>query len=385
MLDKNQKLHRLVVDSFAEILDLLGPWVDETFYDFGSINLVPNSVYVIGRQQLMDNLKKIRELCYDPNYLMVFNNSAEGSWTIASQLLQLKIDDLVRDRRLLLISGAEVGPEHLCLTHEHLLTKILDFSETAKAQAHTQEIFSKKHKPYQFLFLNGRARPHRKYLYERFRKMGLLDRALYTMLEAKPCVVRSFSLYEDGTNLMAIPSELRRLPDEYEVDRYRNPVFGPIIPDRTFLKQELFRREWGEIYLYHQPYVDTYFSLITETVCAESNISFRTEKIAKPLAMGHPFIVAASRNYYRDLRNLGFKTFDHVIDESFDQIDDVQARMDRLIVVVDDLCRQDLGGFLGQCESVCKYNQQHLAQFTQEHRQAFPSKFFQFVNEHARS
>ena len=364
---------------------MLKPFADETFYDFALVESRAESIYIIGRQQMMDNRSRIRAMCEDPNYVMIFNNSAEGSWTIDSQLLQLKIDDLVRAGKLLVISGADITRDHVCLTHEHLLTKIMDFDQTREAQEWTDRVFETKHKPYTFLFLNGRARPHRKYLYERLKRLHLLDQSLYTMLDAKPTVVRRFVFRENGTDVMATPSPLQRLPDEYEVERYRDPEFGPIVPDRTFLKQELFRREWGEIYLYHRPYVDTYFSLVTETVCSESDISFRTEKIAKPLAMGHPFVVAANRGFYRDLRNLGFQTFDKVIDESFDLIEDAQARMDRLIEVINDLCQQDLGSFLDACRSICKYNQQHLAQFTQEHRQTFPGRFFQFVSEHARS
>lgn len=379
-----QKRHRLVVDAQAEIASMLKPWVDESFYEFNKIDPVPGSLYVIGRQQFIENPTKVREMCTSDDYVMVFNNSAEGSWTMETHLLQLKIDQLVRDRQLLLIAGAPPTPEHLCLTHEHLLVKIMDFDQTALAQTSTVKVFDTKHKPYQFLFLNGRARPHRKYLYEHLRRRGLLDRSLYTMLDAKPTVVRRFCFREHGIDVMATPTPLRRLPDEYEVERYRNPEFGPIVLDRTNLKQELFRREWGEIYLYDKPYIDTYFSLVTETVCSESDISFRTEKIAKPLAMGHPFIVAANRGFYRDLRDLGFRTFEPMIDESFDLIEDAQTRMDRLIQVVQDLCKQDLDGFMDQCLAICKYNQQHLAQFTQEHRQAFPNRFFQFVSEHAR-
>jgi hypothetical protein len=364
---------------------MLRPWADEKFYEFAKVDPVPGSIYVIGRQQYIDNRAKIRDMCESGLYFMIFNNSAEGSWTMETQLLQLKIDDLVRAGRLHVISGADITSQHVSLVHEHLLIKIMDFDQTREAQSWTDDIFSSDPKPYTFLFLNGRARPHRKYIYERLKRLGLLDRSLYTMLDAKPCVVRRFSLRENGIDVMATATPLQRLPDEYEVERYRNPHFGPIVLDRTNLKQELFRQEWGEIYLYHRPYVDTYFSLVTETVCSESDISFRTEKIAKPLAMGHPFLVAANRGFYRDLRDLGFKTFGHVIDESFDDIEDAQARMDRLIVVVNDLCQQDLGSFLDACRAVCKYNQEHLAQFTQEHRQAFPSRFFQFVSEHARS
>ena len=379
------KLRRLVLDHFGEVFDMLKPFADETFYDFGQVESRADSVYVIGRQQMLDHMPRIRAMCEDPTYVMIFNNSAEGSWTIDTQLLQLKIDDLVRAGKLLVISGADITRDHICLTHEHLLIKIMDFEQTREAQQWTDQIFDLKQKPYTFLFLNGRARPHRKYLYERMKRRGLLDGSLWTMLDAKPTVVRRFTLREDGVDVMATATPLQRLPDEYEVERYREPEFGPIVPDRTFLKQELFRREWGEIYLYHRPYVDTYFSLVTETVCSESDISFRTEKIAKPLAMGHPFVVAANRGFYRDLRALGFRTFGHVIDEGFDLVDDAQQRMDRLITVVSDICSQDLGSFLDACRDTCKYNQQHLAEFTQEHRRAFPERFFQFINTHARS
>lgn len=364
---------------------MLKPWTDESYYEFASVEPVIGSTYIIGRQQFLDNRVKVFDMCASDDYSMIFNNSAEGSWTMETHLLQLKIDQLVRDKRLLLIAGAPPTLEHPCLTHEHLLVKIMDFDQTIEAQCFTDQIFETKSKPYLFLCLNGRARPHRKYLYENLRRRGLLEQSLYTMLDARPCVVRRFSFREDGIDVMATPTPLQRLPDEYEVERYRDPEFGPIVPDRTNLKQELFRHEWGDIYLYHKPYVDTYFSLVTETVCSESDISFRTEKIAKPLAMGHPFLVAANRGFYRDLRNLGFRTFDRIIDESFDQIDDAQARINRLMQVVEDLCAQDLGSFLDQCRPICKYNQQHLAQFTHEHRQAFPGRFFQFVSEHARS
>ena len=369
----------------AEIYRMMEPWTDETFWDFSKVIPQPNTIYVIGRQHFIDDMVRIRQLCETGQYTIVFDNSAEGSWTLEAQLRKLKLWELVTNKKLLVIGGADMASCDTCLVHEHLLTSIMDYDETFLAQKSTEEIFRKKSKPYSFLFLNGRARPHRKYLYERLRRLGLLDRTLYTMLHAIPDISRRFTLCDNDVDIMATPTELRRLPDEYEVERYRKPEFGPIVPDQTFLKQELFRREWGDIYLYHRPYVDTYFSLVTETICAESDISFRTEKIAKPLAMGHPFVIAANRGYYCDLRNLGFQTFDHVIDESFDEIDDAQDRMDRLIQILQDLCKQDLDSFIDQCKARCKYNQQRLAEFTQEHRQAFPTRFFQFIQDHARS
>jgi hypothetical protein len=373
---------RLVTDTMSEVYDLLKPWTDQSFWDFSQVSLEPGTIYVFGRQHLLDNLSQIRDLAQTGQYTFVFGNSAEGAWTLETQLKSLRIDQLVREGKILVIAGAEISPEYAHVTHEHFLPRILDYDQNLQAQQHTHEIFSHKHKPYKFLFLNGRARPHRKYMYERFRRSGILDHALWTMLDAKPTIVRSFQFRENGIDVMATSSALQRLPDHYEVDRYREPVFGPINPESSNLKQELFDKEWGEIYLEPAPYVDTYFSLVTETICAESAYSFRTEKIAKPLAMGHPFIVTSNQGFYKDLHDLGFKTFGHVIDETFDSIPNHQERVDRIIQVVTDLCQQDLASFLEECYNVCKYNQQHLAEIRIQERQKFPERFFQFVNQY---
>ena len=88
--------------------------------------------------------------------------------------------------------------------------------------------------------------------------------------------------------------------------------------------------------------------------------------------------------YYRDLRDAGFQTFGHVIDESFDQIDNDQDRLARIVTVVDDLCHNDLASFLSECYNVCKYNQQHLAELRTKVRKDFPDRFQQFINERFR-
>ena len=108
------------------------------------------------------------------------------------------------------------------------------------------------------------------------------------------------------------------------------------------------------------------------------------EKIAKVLAMGHPWICATNAGFYRDMRNLGFRTFDGIIDESFDSIDDPKTRMDRVVDVVRDLCHQDLDSFLGACQDACKYNQGRLLELIEHENQSFPKRFFQFLHNHER-
>jgi len=108
--------------------------------------------------------------------------------------------------------------------------------------------------------------------------------------------------------------------------------------------------------------------------------SLRSEKIYKPIAMGHPWIAVANRGFYQALRNQGFQTYNHLIDESFDQIDNNQDRLDRIVQVVNDLCQQDLAQFLVAAEQTSKYNQQYMADLGPRIRAEFPQQFLDFVD-----
>jgi hypothetical protein len=370
--------YKLVVDTMSEVYTLLHPWITEEFWDFSTVNPIPGGVYLFGRQQFIEHKQRIIDMANTEQYVLVFCNAAEGSWTLQSQVQMLGIEQLIIDRKILLISGGEQQAEYPYVQYDHFLVEILKYEENLQAMTRIDEIFDQKSKPYKFLFLNGRARPHRKYLYERFRQLNILESSLWTMLESRPSISRSFRIQQGDTNLMATPSELRWLPARYEVEQYQNATINPGPANRTLIKHELFNNTWGEIYLRAEPYIDTYFSLVTETV-VEQPWPFRTEKIAKPLMIGHPFIVATTPGYYRDLHRLGFQTFGHVIDESFDTIEHHQDRMDRIIAVVQDLCQQDLDDFQKECYTVCKYNQEHLKELAPRLQAEFPEKFFQLI------
>lgn len=371
----------LVLDTMSEVYQLMLPWRTHEFWDFSSHDIIPNSIYIVGRKQFAENTNKIRQLTQRQDIRVIFDNSAEGSWTLASQLQAMNMDDLFLQHRALLISGGDMAKEYAHVRYDHFITCILDYEENLLAMKSIDDIFSKHQKPYQFLFLNGRARPHRKYIWEKLNQDGYLDHALWTMLDSRPTRSRTFRFLRGDIDVMATTTPLKNLPAEYEFPMYRNSKISPGPLERSFVKNELFKNTWGEIYLQPDPYIDTYFSLVTETVFDQPH-SFRTEKIAKPLAMGHPWICAANSGFYQDLHDLGFKTFGHVLDESFDQIDSHQDRLDRIVSIVVDLCKQDLTSFLAACETVCKYNQQHLIEIGPRIRSQFPNKLFNLIDQY---
>jgi len=155
------------------------------------------------------------------------------------------------------------------------------------------------------------------------------------------------------------------------------------LPTAGTVKFNLFNNTWGDAVVDGTAYRDTYFSLVTETVF-NYPYSFRTEKIWKPVAIGHPWIAVANRGFYRDIRKLGFRTFGHVIDESFDLIDNSQDRIERIAQIVEDLCQQDLASFYRECYNVCKYNQELYTEMRHQIPKQLPEQFHQFINRHVK-
>jgi hypothetical protein len=346
---------KLIVDQGCEVKEFTRDWQDESFYDFASHDVISNAIYLISRQQFNSNIKRITDLAQAGTILPILGNPAEGSDTMLKQIQSLGIVELVQQNRILIITGGYLQPDIPHLYYENFLPKILDYTENIAAIKQYQDSWSTQ-RPYKFLCLNGRGRRHRRQLLD-----SLAD-------------VLPLSLW---TNLDSAIGPIKLLDAKYEFDFYKS---NTNLTQSGYVKPALFNNDWGEIYLNAQPYLDTYFSLVTETVF-EYPYSFRTEKIWKPIAIGHPFIVVANSGYYRDLHNLGFRTFNHVIDESFDKIENNQERLSRIITLVRDLCKQDLSAFIKETQQVCKYNQQLLSELAPRVRGQFPKQLEKFINE----
>ena len=349
---------KLIVDTFCEVYDLLRPIADAEFWDFGTVVIEPGAVYLISRKEFNTHVERIRQIAEQDIATIIFSNPHEGSWTMIGQCDRLKITDLVKQNKIVLVGGGDMDPTYPNLMYDSFLPKPLDYAENVQAQTDYHAAWSNQ-RPYKFLFLNGRGRPHRKALLARLN--ALLDQCIWT-------------------NLDSAAGTVQVLPTNYEFSFYQG---RQSVADTGYVKYDLFNGDWGEIYLKSAPYQDTYFSLITETVF-EYPYSFRTEKIAKPLMIGHPFIVASNQGFYRDLRDLGFRTFNNLIDESFDAIDDNDQRLERIALEVEWLCEQDLAKFADEAYNVCKYNQQHLAEIAPKIRREFPQRFEKFINERSR-
>jgi hypothetical protein len=366
--------HKLVVDEWAEVWDLLKPYADASFWKWQDVDLDLDAVYIVGRVTLKENWISITEWANKHPGSIIFSNPAEGSQTILLQLQRLRITEHVKDGRIGLLTSGDLEPGIDYCKTDCYFSNIVEYTENIQAQESVYKMWHTTAKPYDFVFLNGRLRPHRKYLIDALRQRGVLERALWTNLGSQ--VEMSFT-----SQLPTATSEpIRLLPPEYEIERAQPNLSSDLYTDGGFVKHQLFNNTWGDAIVNPQAYVDSYFSVVTETIFDYPH-TFRTEKIWKPMIMCHPFVVAANPGYYRDLRAAGFQTFDRLIDESFDSIDDPATRADRIVDTVADICYNGAESFMSASKDICKYNYQHLREHNAHEREQLPLNLEQYLNE----
>lgn len=115
-------------------------------------------------------------------------------------------------------------------------------------------------------------------------------------------------------------------------------------------------------------FVTTDISIVLETVAADTKIHL-TEKTLRPIACGHPFMLAAGPGALEYLKSYGFKTFAPWIDESYDQEQDIVKRMEKIaeeMKRIKNLSSSQYTNTIKQLKKIARYNKKHF----------FSSKFF---------
>ena len=121
----------------------------------------------------------------------------------------------------------------------------------------------------------------------------------------------------------------------------------------------------------HQDFLSNEISVVLETVFDDTRIHL-TEKILRPIACGHPFMLAAGPGALEYLRSYGFKTFAPWIDESYDQESNSVRRLEKIIdsmTQIQKLQGQELETFSQNIKQIAEFNKKHF----------FSDKFFNQV------
>ena len=112
----------------------------------------------------------------------------------------------------------------------------------------------------------------------------------------------------------------------------------------------------------YQPehYEDAYCNLVLETMydAEQSNGAFLSEKVFKPIRHAQPFVVFGTVDSLRTLRRLGYRTFDHAINNAYDQEINNTDRFIKTIQQVKRLTTVDLHEWYLSCLDDIQHNQE---------------------------
>jgi len=100
---------------------------------------------------------------------------------------------------------------------------------------------------------------------------------------------------------------------------------------------------------------NTAYSIVAETDF-DNTLSFFSEKTAKPLIYRRLFVAFSGYKFLQNLRDLGFRTFDNVIDESYDLIKDDTARLTAAFEQVKYLCSVPQSEIFSQIATTLDHN-----------------------------
>jgi len=112
----------------------------------------------------------------------------------------------------------------------------------------------------------------------------------------------------------------------------------------------------------NSPKFDSYWNIVTETVFYYNKLHL-TEKIFKPIVNKQPFMLLASPGNLAYLKSYGFKTFDSIIDESYDNISNNDLRTEAVVKQLSWYCgltNKEKEEIIQTATPIVEYNFQHF-------------------------
>jgi hypothetical protein len=203
------------------------------------------------------------------------------------------------------------------------------------------------HRNNYFMYTSRRARDHRLAMIFKFASDGVLDKADWSCLDPVP-FEQAFSMassFDLGYNVEACRQYFSMVPKSLQSEQGSsfNSVAG-----------------WND--QHSESNINSYFYVAAETY-VHAPYKSMTEKLFKPIANYNPFLVVSFAGALEELRNLGFRTFEGFIDESYDKEIDSTRRMAMVAAEVKRLCsmsKEEIHNWYWSMEDILIHNRNRL-------------------------
>lgn len=195
---------------------------------------------------------------------------------------------------------------------------------------------------YLYLNYNRQSRFHRIFMLSKLMKHGLFDKGMNSF----NTMGRTFEMFD-----------YRLKEFEPDISEYGKKLFeiAPIFIDKD---NSNITSSVGEL----SNYTDAFISLVTETL-TEPGTLFCSEKTWRSIIVGHPFMILGSTNALKYLKSQGFKTFSDWLDESYDDYDDLDKKINIIISNLErfnKMSLDELKNIRNEMEPILIHNKTHM-------------------------
>ena len=251
---------------------------------------------------------------------------------------------------------------------EHLLSRdsIFEFNGNANecSLMNLDELKNTKNRPKKCLIYNRRIAPHRVIILSLLHNDRLADSCEYSI---------DLSLWDHGDLGLELSNgtdydNVSYIEDKSYKSKMINGFFKLRKVNKSVIDFENVGSVWGFGFEQKEPYMNTYFSLITETLFYEHG-HYISEKSLKGIAHLHPFVILGKPGIIKQLKKWGFKTFSDFWDESYDDIQNNSQRIIKVFEVVKTLIEktnEEWDILNEKLYPILEHNRNHLLSMSEE-------------------
>lgn len=287
------------------------------------------------------------------NYKLVLDNQDECSYNVVDSIYtKIIIKYNIPPEQIILMTGAPhitdyiktrsgllslscINAEWVCSAPNYMKGQIQQFYKDSQPQTLVDKEYPKK-----FLSFNRRWRLWRPMLISLLDSKGLLEKGYVSLGKSD------------------IPADWNTIKDDL-VKKFKFPKITTSLPTMYLDTDDLVVNRVGVSTSTDTFFENSYFSVVTETTYFNDESVFLTEKTFKAIGMQHPFILVTVPGSLKYLKQLGYKTFEGIINEDYDQEWDDTKRMSMIVDEIErlsNLNKTELSAFLKESKLICTHN-----------------------------
>jgi hypothetical protein len=240
--------------------------------------------------------------------------------------------------------------------HEQVYTPTLTTFDRVCTANQNFELKQPEQRDFLFEALLGRAYAPRRELSKRIQHSNFIDQTLLSISgsHGPEYFYRTPALNQLDHAQMSLTAraELKENGATYFYEDPANNFFGETMLVSVYIPKAVYENSW--------------YSIVSETSPAET--SFLTEKTAKALYSQRIFVLFGGYRTLAQLKELGYRTFGDLIDESYDEIWDDRKRWDRAWQTVESLAQLNPQLLYSQAQEILTHNYQLIRNIEHRHR-----------------